>query len=275
LQGSLLYGIVTLALLITGEINLANTQQRVTNIAANATPTPAFNVSEYRTLTVDVSGTFVATLQVQTSINGSVWRNVTGSTSILNLISGAYLASGNITSAGLYAIDVSSFQYVRLISTAYTSGTAVLETTTVTTGNLNPTGNSSTSTVSGTVTANQGTLATGTAIAVTSAATTNASSQKATAGNLFEVTVSNPTATPAYVKFYNKASAPTVGTDVPVLTIVAPATSATATPSANELSFGALGKRFATGIAMAITAGPLATDTAVAVAGVQVHGTYI
>lgn len=246
---------------------MANTQQRVTNITANATPTPAFNVSEYRTLTVDVSGTFVATLQVQTSINGTTWRNVTGSTSILNLISGAYLASGNITAAGLYAIDVSSFQYVRLITTAFTSGTVVLETTTVTTGNLNPTGNSGT--VAGTVTANQGTLASGTAISVVSTASTNASVQKSTAGNLFEITASNPTATPAFLKVYNKATAPTVGTDVPIMTVPVPANS--------FVSYvpGGQGKRLAAGIGIALTAGMAATDTAVAVAGVQIHGTYI
>ena len=246
---------------------MANTQQRVTNITANAMTTPALNVSEYRTLVVDVSGTFVATVQVQSSINGTTWRNVTGSTSILNLSTGAYLASGNITAAGIYAIDISSFQYVRLISTAYTSGTMVLEYNTVTTGNLAPAGTSST--VSGTVTADQGTLATGTAISVTTAATTNASVQKSTSGNLFEITASNPTATAAYLKFYNKASAPTVGTDVPVMTIPVAANS--------FVSYvpGGQGKCFTTGIAMAVTGAITAADTTAAVAGVQVHGTYI
>lgn len=246
---------------------MANTQQRVTNITANAQNSPALNVSEYRTLTVDVSGTFVATLQVQTSVNGTTWRNVTGSTSILNLATGAYLTSGNITAAGIYAIDISSFQYVRFTSTAYTSGTAVLEYTTVTTGNLNPAGN--TVAASGTVTANQGTLQAGTAINIVSAATTNASSQKATAGNLFEITASNPTATATYLKVYNKASAPTVGTDVPVMTLPVPAGA--------FVSYvpGGQGKRFATGIAIAVTGAMIATDTTAAVAGVQIHGTYV
>lgn len=246
---------------------MANTQQRVTNITANATPTPALNVSEYRTLVVDVSGTFVATVQVQSSINGTTWRNITGSTSIINLSTGAYLTSGNITAAGLYAIDISSFQYVRLISTAYTSGTMVLEYNSATTGNLNPAGNNST--VSGIVTANQGTLASGTAISVVSAATTNASNQKSTAGNLFEVTASNPTATAAYLKFYNKATAPTVGTDVPVMTIPVPANS--------FVSYvpGGQGKRFTTGIGIALTGAITAADTTAAVAGVQIHGTYV
>lgn len=246
---------------------MANTQQRVTTISANATPTAALNVSEYRTLTVDVSGTFSATLQVQTSINGTIWRNVTGSTSILNLITGAYLASGNITTAGLYAIDISSFQYVRLISTAYTSGTATLEYTTVTTGNLNPTGNSQA--VSGTVTANQGTLATGTNYSLVTTASTNLAVVKSTNGNLFELTASNPTATPAFVKLYNKATAPVLASDVPIMTLPVPASGFVA------FAPGGQGKRFAAGIAIAVTGAIAATDATNTVAGIQVSGTYI
>ncbi len=246
---------------------MANTQQRVTNITGNGQFTPACNVSEYRTLVVDVSGTFVATVQVQTSINGTTWRNITGGSSVLNLSTGGYMASGNITAAGLYAVDISSYQYVRFISTAYTSGTAILEYATVTTGNLAPSG--ATVTATGTVTANQGTLATGTAISVTTAASTNASVQKSASGNLFEITASNPTATAAYLKLYNKAAAPTVGTDVPVMTIPVAANSFVSYVS------GGQGKRFTTGIAIAVTGAITAADTTASVAGVQVHGTYI
>ena len=114
----------------------------MTNITGTGQFTSALNVSEYRTLVVDISGAFVATVQVQTSINGTTWRNVTGSSSVLNLSTGAYVAYGSITAAGLYAVDISSYQYVRFISTAYTSGTAVLEYATVTTGNLAPAGTS-------------------------------------------------------------------------------------------------------------------------------------
>jgi hypothetical protein len=107
------------------------------------------------------------------------------------------------------------------------------------------------------------------ALSVVSAATTNAGVAKTSAGNLFEVTVSNVTAATIYVKFYNKASAPTVGTDVPVLTIAVP------TGVTTGLSFGPLGKRFTTGIAYAITAAAAATDTTVVTAGAQVHGSYL
>lgn len=107
-----------------------------------------------------------------------------------------------------------------------------------------------------------------TAYSLTSAASTNAAAIKTSAGNLFELTVSNPTATPIYVKFFNKASAPTVG-DVPILTIPVAATSTVV------YEFGAWGKRFATGIAIAATGGILATDTANAVAGAQISASYV
>lgn len=114
-----------------------------------------------------------------------------------------------------------------------------------------------------------GGLTAGTTYNVVTAASTNAAVVKGSAGALYELTVSNVTATPVFVKFYNKATAPTVGTDVPVLTVPV---AANATES---IQFGTVGKHFATGIGIAATAGAAATDTAVAVAGVQINATYI
>lgn len=127
---------------------------------------------------------------------------------------------------------------------------------------------SGTQAVSGTVTANIG-FPSPTNYNVTTAATTNAAIVKATAGSLYEITVSNPTATPLFVKFYNKATAPTVGTDVPLFTLPCPATSLT------DIQFPPTGKRFTTGIGICATANMIHTDTAVAVAGVQVNASYI
>ena len=109
----------------------------------------------------------------------------------------------------------------------------------------------------------------GSAISVASVSGLNASIQKSSAGNLHEITASNPTATACFLKFFNKASSPTMGTDVPVLIIPVPAGAFVA------YEFGAIGKRFTSGIAMAITANAAALDTNGAVAGVYVHGTYV
>lgn len=109
-----------------------------------------------------------------------------------------------------------------------------------------------------------------TTLTLNSAATTNATSVKASAGTLYAVTCSNAGAAAAFVKLYNKASAPTVGTDVPVLTIPIPASSVV------SINLGENGQRFTTGIALAITNLVADTDTtAVAASQVKVMGAYI
>lgn len=93
-----------------------------------------------------------------------------------------------------------------------------------------------------------------------SAASTNATVTKASAGTLWSVTVSNINAALRYLKMYDKATAPTVGTDVPVLIIPIPITG---TVSVNG---GSNGIRFATGIAWALTALAADSDTTVVAA---------
>jgi hypothetical protein len=55
-----------------------------------------------------------------------------------------------------------------------------------------------------------------------SAATTNATSVKATTGQVYGYDIYNANAAVRFVKLYNKATAPTVGTDIPVRTIGIP-----------------------------------------------------
>lgn len=86
---------------------------------------------------------------------------------------------------------------------------------------------------------------------VISAATTNATSAKASAGQVYGYFLSNINAAPAYLKLYNKASAPTVGTDTPVMTILIPGNAAGAGANCEFAN----GIAFATGIAYAITTG--------------------
>lgn len=83
---------------------------------------------------------------------------------------------------------------------------------------------------------------------LTSAATTNATSVKASAGRIFVLSATNNGAAVCFLKLYNKASAPTVGTDVPVQVMSIPANGVPL-----MLEFGALGLQFTTGIAYAIT----------------------
>lgn len=88
---------------------------------------------------------------------------------------------------------------------------------------------------------------------LSAAATTNATSAKASAGYLHKVVGYNAAAAARYLKIYNKASAPTVGTDTPVMTLYLPGQSAFAL----DLD----GVYFSTGIAYALTTGSADNDT--------------
>lgn len=79
-----------------------------------------------------------------------------------------------------------------------------------------------------------------------SAATTNATSVSTTATNLYGYEIYNSNAAVRYVKFYNKATAPTVGTDTPVLVVGVPANQRAFLVSAAALQHFALGLNFAT-----------------------------
>lgn len=112
-----------------------------------------------------------------------------------------------------------------------------------------------------------------TPVSTVSAASTNATSLKGSAGTVGAVTVTNINAAMRYLKFYNKATAPTVGTDTPVYVIPLPGNTAGAGAT---VSFGDAGLNFSTGIAWALTTGPTVADTgAVAVSEIIVSIAYI
>lgn len=104
-----------------------------------------------------------------------------------------------------------------------------------------------------------------------SAASTNATSVSTTACVLTNIVVVNTTATAYYLKIYNKASAPTVGTDVPVQTFVVRANTTDGgltqilLPQPITLSLG---------LGFGLTAGVAGTDTAAAVTGIGINLGY-
>lgn len=89
---------------------------------------------------------------------------------------------------------------------------------------------------------------------ISAAASTNATSAKASSGRVFAVQGYNASTAARYLKFYNKASAPTVGTDTPVKTIYLPPLTAFALDWPR-------GYTFSTGIAYALTTGGADADT--------------
>jgi len=100
---------------------------------------------------------------------------------------------------------------------------------------------------------------TGTTFTLNSAATTNATLVKNSSTVITDAVLSNNGAAAAFVKLYNKASAPTVGTDIPLICLTVPAL--------GHAPLDVNGLLFATGLSIAITNLAPDTDTTAVAAG--------
>jgi hypothetical protein len=106
----------------------------------------------------------------------------------------------------------------------------------------------------------------GTPYFLNSAATTNGALVITGTSNVSSFYATNEGASVAYVKLYNKATAPTVGTDVPEMII--PVTAAVGgVPGVANPNIGFHGFRFALGLGIAITRNAVHTDTTAIGAG--------
>lgn len=100
---------------------------------------------------------------------------------------------------------------------------------------------------------------------------TNANNIKTSGGNLYSIIAIGLTSNVRYLKLYNKATAPTVGTDIPIMTIPIPAN----TQGAGVAIPFSMGVNFSAGIGIAITSGAGDTDTGAVLANdVIVNLTY-
>lgn len=104
-----------------------------------------------------------------------------------------------------------------------------------------------------------------------SLATTNANVVKASGANLYSIVAIGLTSTVRYLKLYNKATAPNVGTDVPLMTIPIPAN----TQGAGIAIPFSMGVNFPLGIGIAVTSGLADNNTGAVLANdVVVNLTY-
>jgi hypothetical protein len=103
----------------------------------------------------------------------------------------------------------------------------------------------------------QASSASKTARLLSAAATTNATSVLAESGTVRHISLRNAKAAAVFLKLYDKASAPTVGTDTPRMTIHIPATS----DYAQQMDM-----YFSQGIAYALTTAAADADTGALVA---------
>ena len=192
------------------------------------------------------------------------------------------LTTGVLAATPAYAWEtsVNGLSFVRVRATAHTSGTAnwKFQRGSYATEPIPAAQISGTQPVSGSVTVSGSLTSAGTTTNtpvtptqsfINSAATTNATSVKASAGTVWSIIASNVNAAARYVKFYNLAVAPTVGTSVPVFTITIPAGGTV------QFDGGSNGIRFGTGIALAITGAMADADTtAVAANEIKVATSY-
>jgi len=217
------------------------------------------NVSQFRTMSVQVAslGTSGA-IAAEISNDNATWTQI-GSQGVTN--NPVYFTT--ITTAGSYYCQTWGANYFRLrLSTATTAGT-----TTLFVQGVKEVYPQNLQSVSGTVTANIGSIAASSStgfnsfFTLISAASTNATSIKASSGTIGSLWVQVGIGRTCYVKIFNKSSAPVVGTDTPVLNI--PVTNG-ATDSLN-CSFAGL--RLSNGIAIAITQGQALLDNTPVSAG--------
>lgn len=105
-----------------------------------------------------------------------------------------------------------------------------------------------------------------TPIIINSAASTNGQLILTGTSGLHALYATNIGATAAFVKLYNKATAPTVGTDTPAMIIPVPA-AVSGVPGVATLPIGFAGFRFALGLGLAITGAVADSDTTAVAAG--------
>lgn len=95
---------------------------------------------------------------------------------------------------------------------------------------------------------------------VSAAATTNATSAKADPAELYSIIANNTNSALRYLKLYDKASAPTVGTDTPFMTIPLHPLDSTVVSFSDPVYFKV-------GLAFALTTGAADADTGALTAG--------
>lgn len=234
-------------------------QLNVTGSAsANNTDLISVACDGFRTISFQVTGTWSGTITAQISDDNTNW------VSFLITQSSSTASTATFTGNGVYAAILSGHQFFRLRFTAYTSGTASVSAFL----SKDPSApialpTSPTNTITASSTSPGGSVYT-----VNSAASTNAAVVKSAAGNIYSITAMNASAATKYVRFYNKATTPTVGTDIPIVVVAIPAT------SSKEFNYTPA-VRFGTGIGVSITGGAAAADaTAVAAGDVQLLVNY-
>ena len=274
-SASIIAGMKGLYALLTGTLSVNQAGVSATGSSAALNAFVQLNLNGATGFSVAISGTFTATHTFQGTIDGSTYFP-------LNMLpAGGAPGVATVTTAaaaGQWIGNGNGLLAVRVTATAFTSGSASvtlramqaagLVSSFVTGATSLPVSGSLTavttvSTVSAvTAVTNAGTPAVpATAYFLNSTASTNGALILTGTSGLQAFFASNTGASDAWVKLYNKATAPTVGTDIPEMVIRVPAAGQV------ELTPGFQGYRFPLGLGIAITGGSADSDTTAVAAG--------
>ena len=211
-----------------------------------------------------VNCTFEGSLEASGATNWFAIQAVRSNANTIELTTGALSAQP----AYAWELSVNALKRFRVRATARTSGTQSWRFVqgTYATEPIPAAQASATQAVSGTVTATVTPPAPATPYYKNSTADTNGALVLTGTSSLHCLWATNIGATPAFVKLYNKATAPTVGTDVPEMIIPVPA-AVSGVPGVASINPGFLTFRFALGLGIAITGGMADSDTTAVAAG--------
>lgn len=248
---------------------------------AVAAATVFLNVSRSSNVSMYVTGTFAglnvvfeASLDSTTGTDGN-WFGVDAKRTNGNVIEAT---SGVLGAAPTYAWEasVNAYTWFRVRAIAFASGAPTWQ---IIQGAFatEPTPAIGTHAVTGSGSFNiNGSigLTGGYPLALTTVAGTNITVFRAAGASLYEITVVNTSAAKIYLKFYNSSNAPVLASDIPLFTY--PIAAGTATDAVEfSRQYGPLGKRFTSGISIAITGAQANTDTTAVAAGIQFSGTHV
>lgn len=235
--------------------------------AQNTDLIPATDVSAYKWASLQLTGTWSLTLQAQLCNDNANFNQIQVMSAQTQVTNAAML--NTIGSNGLYVFPITS-RYLRVRATAFTSNTSLVGTLELYTSTPPFVVSVAGSTFSVAPQVSGGP----TTFHLIGAATTNATLLKNAIGQVYGYDFSNNSSNWAYVKFYNKATAPAPGTDTPVRTVGVP-------PGGKATYHSSEGIPFSTGIGISTSGGATATtsiqdldNTAIAVNTVTIDIEY-
>lgn len=242
------------------------------NITANA-QTIYVNVERASNVTVSMVATSLTGHNVTFEYSNNSTTGTDGNWYVVQVVRSnantVETASGVLAATPAYGWEasVNAYKWFRIRATAHTSGTAayIILPGSYATEPIPAVQVTGTQPVSGTVTATVVNATANPSVPTTpyflnAAATTNGALIITGTSNVSSFYATNEGASVAYVKLYNKATAPTVGTDVPEMIIPVPA-AVSGVPGVANPNIGFHGFRFALGLGIAVTRNAVYTDT--------------